>query len=489
MSEPATKKLKLGGAASGAKLEKFEVSKHAAMLGLPLSEPIVPERPSEKDIIAGRAPELCDWIEASWKSVVFRLSALLFECPTTKLRDPLYLQRTPAFDAASGASRASATTFKEPWVMENCLKSLRNNGMYEASMTVWQFISAAKQWNGIDLGTSGVSWKQYDACAGLWRKAALASSSEHSDKERYIFPGFLLTCVKSAEAIEEALKANSFFRDLPACGGQAVLWSLIGAFNEALGAGDTVQVNKLYEASVTVTVRMRLAPSKAQVRLDQMTFIDVLRQQHLAAGATSFCEFAWALLDFEEITGQESGPELVKKLETLGVTFKGKNVEKNLCYTILGLVGIADAGAGKSAIRYLERINGAIFSDHTKVQRTCQVIKKNCAADEWKDAVVHLMEVMGVALIGGDAEEEDFTVDYLVPRQRRQAGYVQGVMARRKFFKWFMDEQIATAASGASNAISTTGLMLIKEKCSSTRLFWWNFHDDEITEDGHANFQ
>ena len=190
--------------------EKFQATKHAGMLGLPPSEPSSPERPSQKDIIVGLAPQPCYWIEGVWKSVVYRLSVFLFEEPTIKLRSPLHLQRTPSFSAARGASAGGVSTFKEPWDMTNCVKSLQRNGLYEGSMTIWQFLASAKEWNGVDLAIDIVSWMQYDACSNLWGEIALDSSSEHGDQARFIFLGFLPTCVRSVDIVEELSKAGGF---------------------------------------------------------------------------------------------------------------------------------------------------------------------------------------------------------------------------------------------------------------------------------------
>ena len=368
--EPAKKRAKLEKAASGALQaasgalqDKFDANLHAGMLGLPPSAPIVSAKPSDNDIMSGKAPALEDWMSDLWKSVVFRLSVVLYEDPETRLRMPLHLQQTPPFKASKNGVATGATTYKEKWCMTNCVTSLRSNGLYEASMSLWQFLPAAKEWGGVDLAIDAVSWKQYEACAGLWSKATLDSSSGNSDQARFIFPGFLPTCVRSVEVVEELANRDAFFRDLPACGGQAVMWSLIGALDDALSDGDSAQITRLYEASVTVTVRMRLAPSKVQIQLDSMGFIDALRVQNLACGATSFFEFSLAVLNFDEVTGRESGPELVKTLEVLGVAFMGKPVNKSIAYGILAIVGIADLGAGKDAVRYLERISPSVFSD------------------------------------------------------------------------------------------------------------------------------
>ena len=419
-------------------------------------------------------------MEELWTSVYYRLSVFLFECNTTMLRAPLHMQKTPGFSAAEGLA---ATTFKEAWDMINCVKSLRSNSLYEASMTIWQFTPAAREWLGSDLAIDAVSWKQLDSCAGLWSNAAFDRSSEQSDQRRYIFPGHVPTCVRSMDVVDVLANSQGLFKDLPACGGHAVLWSLIAALDLALSLPNEARVLKLYEASVTVTVRMRVAPSPVQLQLDALSYIDVLRVQNLATGATSFFEFSLAVLRMPEINGQETGTEMVRKLDTLGITYKGVEVGKPGAYSILAIVGIADQSEGKEAVRFLERISSTVFSDPTKIQRTIQVLKKTCASDECKDAFVVVMESMGVALLSGDAVENDFSVEVLVPKDRSEAGFVKSCITKRKFHKWFLDEQLTNAASGASSALSTEGLMLIKAKCSSPRKFWSLFRDGEMTED------
>ena len=104
------------------------------------------------------------------------------------------------------------------------------------------------------------------------------------------------------------------------------------------------------------------------------------------------------------------------------------------------------------------------MADPTKIQRSIQVLKKNCDTNEWTDSLEVLMESIAVALLSGDAVVDDFSVDFLVPKARRLAGYVKGIITKRKFFKWFMEEQLTTAASGATSVLSTSGLMAIKDK-------------------------
>ena len=110
----------------------------------------------------------------------------------------------------------------------------------------------------------------------------MKSSADDPADGRLIFPCFLPTAINSISTLKDLAKHGNFFRGLPVFAGRAVLWSLIVAFDEALEDFDKDPANpefknrivKLYEASVTVTGRMRLDPSSSQVILDQMMFDD-----------------------------------------------------------------------------------------------------------------------------------------------------------------------------------------------------------------------
>ncbi len=480
--QPVKKAPRLSGAdsapprLSGADSAPFTPAQHAKMLGITEEMPPRPEKPTPTDILSGAAPLLHKWVPDLWKYVVWRLSERLYNDPLVSLRKPLRTQRTPPFVAEGVAP----TTYKEPWNMQNCLSSLRSNGFYEGSLTAWQFAPATTEWNSMELGIETVSWQQLGACEGLWSPTQLANSAAIHQQERFIFPGFVPTCVESDVVIEELMKKEAFFNDLPACGGNAVLWSLIVALSDAVDANKPTRVMQLYQASVTVTARMRLAPQKMQIILDQLSFTDVIRVQGKAIGATSFLEFLILVLRMPEITGLESGPELETKLSTMGVMWQGQDVGKQLCYAILSAVGVATKGIGLAAVRFLERVEPSVFAEPTKLMRTFQVLKKACGREEWLDAAANMMESIAVAILSGDCNAEEFTGDYLVPKARRAIGYVQSSITKTKFLKWFLDEQMTLAAGGArSGAISPAGLLAMKDKCFSPRAFWFEFRDAE----------
>ena len=158
---------------------------------------------------------------------------MLFDHPAVKLRQPLWIVPVPAVKVNAGPG--CPTGFKEPWVMENCWKSLKNNGLYESTLTLWQFNINVDTFQDVALGADNVKWTQYEACLKLWSEDRLVASSNDVAKTRYIFEGFIPTAVTNLDEIERLKQAGALFGgNLPVCGSQAVVYSLVGALNNAL---------------------------------------------------------------------------------------------------------------------------------------------------------------------------------------------------------------------------------------------------------------
>lgn len=222
-----------------------------------------------------------------------------------------------------------------------------------------------------------------------------------------MYVGYVPAAVKSIATIQSMIKANKeVFKALPVCGGWAPVWSLLVAIDEAIqehlaDSNDEeirMRLLRLTEVSVNMPVRLRTSPTATQIKLDQMGAQDELRILRCGFGAVSFIRFGVSVLSFPDISGKESGPALVTKLETLGVTWHGNKVTENMAYAIKALVGMADTGDGLAAVQFLERVDDSVLEDFTKVQRVLQTIRKTCAAHEWMDSIARqVCLVCGVA--------------------------------------------------------------------------------------------
>ena len=456
------------------------------MLAIPDTVPFRPVAPTSAEILAGRAPSVLTFMHSLYRSVVSDLSLFLWDNGQVKLREPLYMQTCPEFTSTAGSDADSAvpTTFKEPWNMVNCIKSLRQNGVYEATSTVWQFNPVAETWGDEELIPNEPSWHQYQACLGHWSEENLRNSSENEEQRRYIFPGFVPTCVGDIDKISEYAARNSTFRDLPACGAHSFLWSLFGAIDDAIHAQPRQErrVLKLYEASLTVTVRMRVSPSGTQLTLDRLSFHDMIRVQGVAANVSSFFEFVVNIVALPVVSIDDSGAKIVEKLSGLGVQYKGKPIDRNLSFAIQSVMTFACDASAKDAVRFVERVSPRVFADHTKLMRCCQHLKKTASFYEWMEMFVFVFESVGVALLSGDAKEEDFTVEFLVGTRASRAGHWQTNATKKKFIKWFCNDQLH-AACGAGSAVTLEGVDAMKRTFTSPKAFFQKFARERTAEE------
>ena len=478
--------------------EKFDPNQHAGMLGISTRQPDTPSEPTEFEIVSGEAAmSLKQYIVLLQKSVEWRLAKFLFENKTIRLRRPLHQLRTPVFTHGSKIGQKwEPTAFWEGWDMKNCLTSLITNQLYQSSLTMFAFDFSQELYEDINLGFDSISWTQYCACKTLWSDERLTSSSTSADHVRFIFEGFVPAAVKSVDIVKDMAKNDSFFMGLAACGANAQLWYLMGALDTALKEYDALLVEnsaattksihkilRLFEAALNIQCRVRLAPTELQIKLDQLAHKDIIRVMAIAVGAISFTEFALEVLAIPSVNGKESGVELVSKMETFGTTFRGKPIERNMAFAVLGIVGIADKDAGLSSLRFLERVDANVLADPTKILRVFQTLRKICSPNEWEEGAAMVLEGIGIAILTKESEGEKFTGDYLVPKARRSVGFVQGVVTAMKFKKWFLDDQVTQAAGGACSGLSVPGLIAIKKMFASPRTFWRLFASSEEVEE------
>jgi hypothetical protein len=84
------------------------------------------------------------------------------------------------------------------------------------------------------------------------------------------------------------------------------------------------------------------------------------------------------------------------------------------------------------------------------------------------------MESVAVDLLAHEFNADESMTDYFV-RSRGGKGYLQSPNSKRKFVKWFVDEQLYQAASGESDIITSDGMANIIRICASPFAFSENF--------------
>ena len=245
--------------------------------------------------------------------------------------------------------------------MENCVKALASTGLYEGAMPIWQFDPALTEYDSQET-LFNEPWHAFAASLSLWSDENLAASSAKEEHRRFIFPGFLPTAVRSLDMVRETGLKKGFFSSLPLLGGHIILYSLYAAIDEALQSpAQDFRVLRLYEASLGVTVRMRVSPAQNQIILDALTFSDTIRLQHEAVMAESFFEFVHTLCQLSCVDPEDTGAHFQEKLKSVGVQFRGKPIDKAMAFSILAVLTFARSQKPREAVRFVERISSTVL--------------------------------------------------------------------------------------------------------------------------------
>ena len=205
-------------------------------------------------------------------------------------------------------------------------------------------------------------------------------------------------------------------------GGHAVAFAFYANLSDALDAGDGTRILKLYEASLSIMVRMRLSPTMDQVLMDSLAWSDNLRVQ-AAAGADSILEFIVKVSALGGMKAIIEGPNvrLAGKLNEPGIRLNGKPISKAAATAIAAIAPFAASGAVRWAFRDLEAVSTQL-NEQTKLMRLCQLTEKYFSrGDKATDSLVFVLNMMRVLLYHKDLNDGDLSVAFLTGQMKGQA--------------------------------------------------------------------
>ena len=180
-------------------------------------------------------------------------------------------------DAVSGSMLAG---FREVMHFTRLHRSFEQTALYEAAGTIWMLNPVG------DLSSDSISISQLESAMKLWSEEAFLSSATQPMARRYSFDVPLPAKVVDSNVAQRKKKGEDtvvFAQPVPLLAGRPVVIAWYGAMSEALeraasGAGqDDVRdlehrVLKLFEAALSVPIRLRLNPDPDNCRLLPLRF-------------------------------------------------------------------------------------------------------------------------------------------------------------------------------------------------------------------------
>ena len=171
---------------------------------------------------------------------------------------------------------------------ENLLKSFSQTAQYEAAGTIWML-------NHIqDSLSDSVTISQLQAAMAIWSEEAFMLSSTQPGNRRYSFDVPLpakVVDVNVAQRKEEGKSDVVMAQTLPMLAGRAIVIAWYGAISEALAKNNQPRVFRLFEAALSVPIRLRLCPDEESCHVASLAFAESLFMSSGASGADSFWKF------------------------------------------------------------------------------------------------------------------------------------------------------------------------------------------------------
>ena len=385
----------------------------------------------------------------------------------------------------AAASGAILSGFREVMHYTHLLRSLEKSAMYEAAGTIWMLDPV------IDPGGDRISINQLENAMPLWSEEAYQSSSSLPLSRRYSFDVPLPAKVVDSKVAQKVVDSKvaqkvvdskiakvaqnkdavAFAKPVPLLAGLAIVITWYGAMREALeraasSAGEEGvlhcerRVFKLFEAALSVPIRLHLNPDSDRCRLISLRFSEQLYSVAGAAGADSFWKFAQNVsrLTLFQKTDDLSLPKALAALKKHGLTFKGKGFTENLVKAVRVVAPFAEDARCSAAFARLVCVSPE-FRELTLIQRVASLTTKKSQinadqpqTDAAKDKFVFILDSLRVGRLAGDMKKDDvYTVSMVTGQHLKTPALVHKLFKKQDLVEhvyqqaWLINHSLAVA--------------------------------------------
>ena len=282
------------------------------------------------------------------------------------------------------------TSYKEAWNTQNCHKSCKQSGMYEAAGNM--------NWAVVDLGDDQVV--PYTEPSWTWLSEAADNDFKvfsFNGNHRIRFP-VVLPCYWDPAAAELGKNEYPSGGHLHLSSGHGFYFAWYIAVFRALSEGDFDRVSQLYECSLTVTMTMLHGVPMADIMLDSILGAEVIRSQSkvLVDSFVAFAEKVWAY----------NAKIDVKKLQGKGVKFNGGLMNTTMAKVIDNLRRVSSDRSRRLLTQLDREFSMEVLSaSYNKLRLVLNHVKADGDMFEW------VLETMLVGLRRGEVSADDFKLD------------------------------------------------------------------------------
>jgi hypothetical protein len=398
----------------------------AAANGAELPAELLPHQ-SWSELIALRGAPPCtadEYLCSMAPSVCKRLVAFLSqgqEAGGILLQGALEDQQPLQIDSKN--NHGDLQSFKEHWRWSQCQHSLGEHGLYEAPGNGFWLNVDRPLWKEELLPATGLTFKNIDGGRMMWSDAKFERSGDRDTNRHYFLSVAIPTAVVNASDVDDAAAAaageeKKGLRKLPCLASRACLAGWYSQMDDALRANNKLKIKKLFQAMLSLPMRLRVAPDETQIALDSITYSEDL---HVAKSASSdaffdFAEKSCPLLK-KTIADNPNHEALAvaKEGQKLGITYHGAPLERNMARALLEVAPYVGNGDVRSALKELENIS-SVLSDQSKCAGLFGMVTKHYGKSSIAavGAVVEAVSAIRISILYQDIpSERAMTKDFL----------------------------------------------------------------------------
>ncbi len=390
----------------------------AASGALPLAQAPVPPPlciakllETESASLQKKKDELAEWVRAAKTYVDHALHMFLQERKSelSFALPPKCSMIPPLAISNNAAPGANLSAFREVINYDNMMASLSRTKQYEAAGTVWML-------DPISSDIDDVSVIQLEGAIGIWSAGALRLSSTRAPSQRLSFDAPLPVKVVDANKVAQRVEAGKpgvcVAEPLLMLAGRAVVIAWYSAMSQALQQSNRNLAWHLFNAALSVPIRMRLLPDGDASHLAALTFSETLFASAAAGGADSFWRFAEKACRLTGVATsfakQESAVKLEVVIKNYGLTFRSKAIGHAGATALKAVQPFVMDDACCSAFALAEAYCPEL-RDPTLLMRICYACSGRNAVCDAKagEYFVFIMNCLRVARLTGDIPKDE----------------------------------------------------------------------------------
>ena len=338
---------------------------------------------------------------------------------------PLQLPEASASSSAQGGAKArKVCSYKEMWKKENAKASLSRSSLYEAGGSgFWLSCNPDDVLNdSASMPIHVGSWNQL-----LQAKALFNPSKQHG---RVLWPVTMECLVRSADDVSQG--DQDYPRSLKLICDHLVLAAWWACMYDAMQNHEQDRVVQLFECILTVTIRVSLFESDAQVMRVAIQASE--RTRTLECTVDNILVFSDRLgIILKDVPEDWSQAKMVEQLKADGVMFQGKLVTRNLLVACEAMRKHL-TNRSKNILNYMESKYGrSLLTDGpTKLYRVIVMCSKYVSSlqrvspkPSSQDALEMVLALLASSLGTDSMQADSCTSDFLTGKETKTSGEQQ----------------------------------------------------------------